>query len=85
MVRFGSFLVINQWEMVTLEALVAYLAAEKKVCPFVDEPIISGFDERVVGILTESRLGAKMFDIAMGDVRDLRLTEGAFVVLCFAQ
>jgi hypothetical protein len=70
-----------QREVVAFETLVAKLAAEQEVRPFVGQPVVTRADERLSRVLSIGRLGSEMLNVTVGNVGDFGLTKSAFVVL----
>jgi hypothetical protein len=70
-----------QWKQVSLLALVADLAGEKQIRPFIGEPPVARDMHRLLLRLRPPVLGAEMLNVSVGHVDELRLAEGALVVL----
>jgi hypothetical protein len=72
---------VGQRKEVAFVSLIADLAAKEKIGPIVGEPIVPRLNQWTFGCLSIAALRAEMFDVTVGDMRNLRLTEGTFAVL----
>ncbi|MGP0068258.1 MAG: hypothetical protein ACLQGP_32265 [Isosphaeraceae bacterium] len=85
MVRGRTTGVLGEGKEIPLEALIAELAAEQEIGPFVGEPVIAGPDETTSGVSLISGFGTEMLDVAISNVGHLRFAEGTFAMLRLLQ
>jgi hypothetical protein len=71
--------------MIALEPLIAKLATEEEIGPFIREPVVPGLGKWVLATVSISSLGAEMLDVTVRDVINLRFTKCTLAILRLAQ